>query len=134
LISIFSCKENKVVVQEKITPEKINNDKLGNEVQKIGDLYQPEKMEFKERKVGAINEKENYQISLTKSDLLDNDIKNLKTHSNKIVSLYFKFLNRTNSDFIYDKIIVNIIHRNGEIDNFKYSEKELIEILTKISE
>ena len=134
LMNLVSCKENQIDSQKKIdyvdVDDKGNAKKaqtISDEIKEIGDLYQPEIMKQEELKNN--NGKNNYQYTLTNSDLLDTDIENLKTHSRKIVSNYYKFLIRINVPFNYDKIFVKIIHRNGKMDIFKYSEKEIQEII-----
>jgi len=74
-------------------------------------------------------EKNNYRYTITNSDLLDTDLQNIKIHSRKIVNIYYKFLIRINSPFNYNKIIVKIVHRNGKIDSYEYSEKEIKRII-----
>jgi len=134
LMTLVSCKENQNDSKRKI--DYVDVDDNGNakkaqtisvEIKEIGDLYQPEIM--KQEEIKKNNGKNNYQYTLTNSDLLDTDIENLKTHSRKIASNYYKFLIRINVPFNYDKIIVKIIHRNGKTDIFKYSEKEIQEII-----
>ena len=133
-MTLVSCKENQNDSKRKI--DYVDVDDNGNakkaqtisvEIKEIGDLYQPEIM--KQEEIKKNNGKNNYQYTLTNSDLLDTDIENLKTHSRKIASNYYKFLIRINVPFNYDKIIVKIIHRNGKTDIFKYSEKEIQEII-----
>jgi hypothetical protein len=101
--------------------------KIDEEIQEIGTLYRPERMQQEEikNKTG----KNNYRYTLTNSDLLDTDLQNIKIHSRKIVSIYYKFLSRINSPFNYKKIIVKIEHRDGKIDNFEYSEDEIQKII-----
>lgn len=134
LTTLLSCKENKINSIKKIDYVDVDGDgnakntqKISEEIEEIGYLYQPERMEQEELKktVG----KNDYQYTLTNSDLLDTEIENLENHSRKIVSNYYKFLIRINTPFNYDKIIVKIIHRNGKEDVFKYSEKEMQEII-----
>lgn len=133
-MSLISCKENKIDCPKKIDYVDVDNSgnakktqKTSNETDEIGYLYQPERMETEEIKKNT--GKNDYQYTLTNSDLLDNDLQNLKIHSRKIVSTYYKFLIRVNVPFDYDKIIVKIIHRNGKVNIFKYSEKEMQEII-----
>ena len=133
-MNLVSCKENQIDSPKKI--DYVDVDDIGNakkaqtisdEIKEIGDLYQPEIMQQEELKKN--NGKYNYQYTLTNSDLLDTDIENLKTHSRKIVSNYYKYLNRIIVPFTYDEIIVKIIHRNGKMDVFKYNEKEIQEVI-----
>ena len=129
LISISSCKENEVIAQEK-KPEKAElSEEMNYEIQEIGNLYKPEKMIIKQNKIRTDNEKENYQITLTNSDLLDSDTENLKKHAEKIANFYFKNLSRNIVPLNCRNIIVEIEHRNGKKDNFKYSEKEMKKII-----
>ena len=130
MMNLYSCKEKKVV-------NKIENDDLENahigpiipEIQVVADLFKPERMEQDEieNKTG----KNNYKYTITNSDLLDTDLKNTKIYAEQIVDNYYNFLIRINKPFNYDKIIVEIRHRNGKIDIFKYSEIEMKEILGK---
>jgi hypothetical protein len=99
------------------------SEKTDDEIQEIGHLYKPEKMQHE--KIETKTGKNDYRYTLTSSDLLDTDLQNIKIHSRKIVSIYYKFLIRINSPFNYNKIIIKIIHRNGKIDIFEYSEKEM---------
>lgn len=133
---LFSCKENKINSTKKIDYVNIDDggdvkdlNKFSEEINEIGDLYQPERMEQEEIK--KENEKNDYQYTIKNSDLIDKDVENLKNHSKKIVSNYYKFLVKINHPFNYNKIIVKIIHRNGKTDIFEYSEKEMDEILTE---
>jgi hypothetical protein len=101
--------------------------KVDDETRDIGYIYKPEKIQTEEikMKIG----KNNYQCTVTNSDLLDTDLQNIKMHSGKIAGIYYKFLIRINSPFNYNKIIVKIEHRNGKIDSFEYSEKEMRKII-----
>lgn len=132
LILTFSCKKNEVKHPETKNNEVINKEKLNDELQKIGNLYKPEKFELKENKIEAESIKENYTITLTNSNLLDTDLKNIKTHCEKIAIIYYTFLVRSIKSFNYDKIIVKIVHRNGTIYSCNYSEKEIREIKNKL--
>lgn len=126
LISFFSCKENIVNAQEKKLEKIEIKQKMEDEIQEIGNLYQPEKMVVKQNKIRPDNKKEDYQITLTNSDILDKDLENIETHVAKIVSIYYKNLVRNIIPFNYNKIIVEIEHRNGKKDSFKYTEKDLL--------
>ena len=116
LISFFSCKENIVNAQEKKLEKIEIKQKMEDEIQEIGNLYQPEKMVVKQNKIRPDNKKEDYQITLTNSDILDKDLENIETHVAKIVSIYYKNLVRNIIPFNYNKIIVEIEHRNGKKD------------------
>lgn len=123
LITLFSCKENKIEIHEKKDSKKIIIQKLDEEIQEIGSFYRPEMMQ--QEKIKTDTGKNNFQYTLTNSDLLDEDLQNIQMHSRKIAGLYYNLLKRTNSPFNYNRIIVKIVHRNGKIDSFEYSEKEL---------
>lgn len=126
LINLVSCKDTKIEIEKKIDyidggAKKTQN--IMDEIQEIGYLYQPEIM--KQEKIEKKNGKNDYKYTLINSDLLDKDTGNLKKHSLKIVCNYYNFLTKINKPFIYDKIIVEIIHRTGKVDIFKYSEEEM---------
>ena len=134
LMNLVCCKENKIDSQKKFDYVDVDNNgnakktpKTPIETDEIGYLYQPERMETEEIKKNI--GKNDYQYTLTNSDLLDSDLQNLKIHSRKIVTAYYKLLIRVNIPFNCDKIIVKIIHRNGKVDILKYSEKEIQEII-----
>lgn len=134
LMNLVACKETKIESQKKFDYVDVDNNgdakktqNITDEIQETGYLYQPEIMQQEE--IEKSNGKNDYQYTLTNSDLLDKDTENLKEHSLKIVSNYYNFLTRINKPFIYDKIIVKIIHRNGKVDIFKYSEEEMREII-----
>ena len=133
-MNLVSCKENKVDSPKKFDYVDVDDNgnakkkqKITDEIKEIGNLYQPEIMQQKE--IEKSNGKNDYEYILTNSDLLDKDTKNLKKHSLKIVSNYYSLLTRTKKTFNYDKITVKIIHRNGKVDIFNYSEKEIQEII-----
>ena len=136
LLSIFSCNESKIKNTKKIDYVNVNDEgdadeskKISDETQEIGYLYQPEIM--RQEEIKKTNGKNDYQYTLSNSDLLDNDLSNLKKHSKIIVTKYYKFLIRINIPFNYDKIIVKIIHRNGKVDTFEYSENDMQKIINK---
>ena len=129
LLNLFSCKGNKIENSEKNSSEKVTEGEIIPEIQEIGNIFRPEMMEQEEIKI--VSGKNNYQYTITNSDLLDTDIKNTEKYAKQIVNIYYKFLIRINKPFNYDKIIAKIIHRNGKIEVFKYSETEIIEILSQ---
>jgi succinyl-CoA synthetase beta subunit len=132
LVSTYSCKDDNVVNQEKKERKEnksANQEKVDYVAQEIGYLYNPEKMTIKENKVGINNEKENYQITLTNSDLLDNDIENVEKHAKKIATVYYKFLFQNIKPFNLKKIIIKIEHRNTKINSFEYSEENINQLL-----
>lgn len=129
----YTERMNKIIGSFKI--EETNNshlhrsEKIDDEIHEIGRLYRPEIMQQEEIKTKSA--KNNYRYTLTNSDLLDTDLQNIKIHSREIVSIYYKFLIRTNTPFNYNKIIIKIVHRNGKIHSFDYSEKDMKEIIKK---
>jgi len=82
-------------------------------------------MSFTESNGEKKSEKEDYQIMLSNSDLLDTDFKNTEKHAQKIASLYYKFLVRNINPFNVKNIIVRIEHRSLKIQNFEYSEENI---------
>ena len=129
MFNLFSCKTEKTENKERKESEKVTEGKIIPEVQEIGNIFRPEmmKQEEIENKVG----KNNYQFTITNSDLIDNDLKNTDKYAEQIVEKYYAFLIRINKPFNYDKIIVKIEHRNKKIENYEYSENEMLKILEK---
>jgi hypothetical protein len=125
IISTFSCKDNVINAQEQKSEKQEVKVKMDDEIQQIGNIYQPEKMVIKQNKIRTDNKKENYQITLTNSNLLDSDKENVENHAEKIVKMYYRNLSRNIVDLNSDKIIVEIEHRNGKKESFKYSEIEI---------
>ena len=127
----YTDRMNKIIdsfkIEESSQSRLDNYKKVEDETREIGDLYRPEMIRTEEIKMKS--GKNNYQCTVTNSDLLDTDLQNIKIHSRKIVGIYHKFLSRINSPFNYNKIIVKIEHRNGKIDNFEYSEEEMQKII-----
>lgn len=131
LLNLVSCKDTKIEIPKKIDYIDVDNNvdakktqNIMDEIQEIGYLYEPEIM--KQEKIEKNNGKNDYKYTLINSDLLDKDTGNLKKHSLKIASNYYNILTKMNKPFIYDKIIVKIIHRNGKVEIFKYSEEEML--------
>jgi hypothetical protein len=118
-------KKEKLELQKNNSTE-ISYEKPDDEIQEIGNLFRPEIMQ--QEKIKLKNGKNNYQYTLTNSDLLDKDLENIKNHSKKIAINYYNLLKRTNNSFSYNKIIVKVIHRNNKIDRFEYSEKDIKDI------
>ena len=125
IISTFSCKDNVITAQAQKSEKQEVKVKMDDEIQQIGNIYQPEKMVIKQNKIRTDNEKENYQITLTNSNLLDSDKENVENHAEQIVKMYYRNLSRNIVDLNSDKIIVEIEHRNGKKESFKYSEIEI---------
>jgi hypothetical protein len=133
LIYTFSCKENDVVPQKeethKITEQKTNSqEKVNDLAQKIGELYNPERMTIKGIRVEK-NEDENYKITLTNSDLIDSDIKNVEKHAQKIAIDYYRYLKQNIEPLNLKMLIIKIEHRNTKIDSFSYSNENIIELI-----
>lgn len=126
IISIISCKENVVNAQEKKSENIETIEKMDVEIQEIGNLYKPEKFVAKQGKIRTDNKKENYQITLFNSDLLDDEKENIKNHAKKIANLYYKNLVHNIIPFNFNKIIVEIEHRNGKKESYKYTEKDFL--------
>jgi len=118
-------KKEKFELQKNNSTE-ISYEEPDDEIQEIGNLFRPEIMQ--QEKIKLKNGKNNYQYTLTNSDLLDKDLENIKNHSKKIAINYYNLLKRTNNPFTYNKIIVKVIHRNNKIDRFEYSEKDVKDI------
>ncbi len=125
IISTFSCKDNVITAQEQKSEKQEVKVKMDDEIQQIGNIYQPEKMVIKQNKIRTDNKKENYQITITNSNLLDSDKENVENHAEQIVKMYYLNLSRNILDLNSDKIIVEIEHRNGKKESFKYSEIEI---------
>ena len=126
LVSFYSCKNNKIVAQEnKINKfDKEANLKIG--IQEIGSLYKPEKMSIKQGAIRKDNKKENYQITLTNSNFLDSLSEKTEISARKVADLYYKNLIANIFPLNYDKISVNIEHRNGKKESFKFIEKDFL--------
>jgi hypothetical protein len=126
LTSVISCKENTIKAQEKKSENIDTIQKKDDEIREIGNLYQPERMIAKQAKVRTDSKKENYQITIFNSDLLDNKTEDIENHAKKIANLFYKNLLRNIIPFNFNKIIVKIEHRNGKIKSFKYTEKDFL--------
>lgn len=127
LILAYSCQERSNMDSEQRIKDLPNEEKikLNTQVQEIGNLYMPEKMIFKEANVKKKSEKEDYQITLTNSDLLDTDLKNIEGHSQKIALFYYKFLVSNIIPLNLKKIIVRIEHKNLKVDQFEYLDENI---------
>lgn len=129
LIFIFSCKQNNTVIQES---KKINSEAANKKseldyknIQEIGNFYKPVEIVVKENRIGNNFEKEEYKITLKRSDLLDNDSTNIKKHAENIALIYYRYLEKNVSSFSFKKIIVEIEHRHKKIDTFEYLERDI---------
>ncbi len=134
LILTSSCKDNKIFSPEKKVQKEIKKEKINSyEVRQIGRLYLPESMTVWGKSI--VNSgvkfvdygvKEDYQITLTNSNLLDSELDNLQMHSKKIATLYNTYLTKNLKPFNVHKIIVIIEHRNGKNDRFEFPEEKFI--------
>src|SRR5690606_12776462 len=70
--------------------------------------------------------KTNFELEMSKSQLLEHDSANLKSHSGNIAYLFYSNLGEEQSN--YDEIKVKINLANGTSKEFKYSDKELKEV------
>ncbi|RAR48998.1 hypothetical protein [Flavobacterium lacus] len=114
LLSFFSC--------NKISESQVEVDA----VQEVLNFYNGECK--KSKGVSLVNgtKSNNYQLEISKSDLLNQDSKYLKFHSGNIAYLFYSNLNEEKAN--YDEIKVKINLSNGESHDYSYSDKELIEI------
>ncbi|MEO8238264.1 MAG: hypothetical protein ABI793_13785 [Flavobacterium sp.] len=119
LILTVSCKDKKI--------DHSKDD--DTEIQKIGHLYQPESINTGPVKTDINLNKKSYEINIFNSDLLQKDTNALKVHSKKIALLYRIFL--IQNEYDYNDIIVRIHQKNETNYDFKYSEKQLLEIENK---
>jgi hypothetical protein len=137
LILVFSCKkdntigqeqeinESKIVNKEKAQNKAPNQEEVDDVVQEIAKLYNPKEIEIKGNRVGIHNERENYQVTLKNSNLLDSDILNIEKHAKKIALIYYDFLTQNVNPFNFKKIIIKIEHNNKKINSFEYTEKDI---------
>lgn len=130
LIFLSACNKDKTNNQETKNYKKTqkvskNQTNIYVENEKITDFYLPEKMQWKSIKEKSGNEKEDYQITLTNSYILDTDIYNLDGHSQNIAEIYYKKLTRIITPLNLKNIIVKIEHKNGKTDKFVFSEEDL---------
>nr|WP_315153824.1 hypothetical protein [uncultured Flavobacterium sp.] len=127
LIITSSCKDNKIFSPEKKVQKEVKKENINSyEVQQIGRLYQPANIIIKVNNIGGNTEKEDYQITLTNSNLLDSKLEDLQMHSKKIAALYNTFLTKTLKPFNVQKIIVKIEHKNGKNNSFEFTEQKFI--------
>lgn len=115
LFSLFSCKE-----KEPIT----NN---ASAVQKVLNFYSGECIKSKGFKSKNGINKSYFELEISKSELLNNDSKNIKTHSANIAYIFYSSLPQ-NEKRNYDEIKVTIDLSTGVSERFIYSTKELEEI------
>lgn len=127
IIFIFSCNVKNHNVPKEISNEvkDVKKDKLKPQLEEIGNLYKPEEISVKENKVGNDFEKQDFQITLTNSDSIDGDLKNVDRHAEKIALLYHSFLEENVGLVNVKMILVNINHRNTTTHNFKYTLNDI---------
>lgn len=97
-----------------------------NAVQEVLNFYNGECLKSKGIEKGNGVDKRNYEIEISKSELLNQSLAKLKSHSGNIAYLFYS--NLKNEKRNYDEIKVKINLANGESQSFKYSDKELDEI------
>ena len=127
LISIISCKENAAKVQEKKSDDVEIIPNINSTIQQIANLYIPEKITINQGKIRNKDNEKNYEITLSNSNLLDDEKENIENYAEKIANLYYKNLIKNIIPFDFDKIIVEIEHKNGKKEIFKYTEKDFLE-------
>lgn len=96
------------------------------EIQKIGNLYNPESINTGPAKTDSTLTKKSYEINVFNSDLLEKDSSFLENHSKNIALLYRKFL--IQNEYDYNEVIVVIHRKNGNRYTFRYPEKQLFKI------
>lgn len=97
-----------------------------NAVQQVLNFYNGECVKSKGIEINNGVDKRNYELEMSKSDLLNQSPTKLKSHSGNIAYLFYSNLKNEKSN--YDEIKVKINLLNGETQNFKYSDIELNEI------
>lgn len=136
LLLLFVIISHSCTKKEYNIPPKKNNKTnktkttLNQQIQEIAKIYYPEQMNFKGNSILNNSEKEDYQITITNSELIDNNLDSTEEHANKIVSLYYIFLAKNVKSLNIKKITVNIEHKDMKISSFEYLEKDIILILT----
>lgn len=116
IISFYSC--NKVKISE--TKTEINA------VQEVLNFYNGECLKSKEVEYKNGTEKHIYKLDISKSQLLEQDKKHLKSHSGNIAYLFYSNLKDEKPN--YNEIKVKINFENGENKEIIYSDNEIKEI------
>jgi hypothetical protein len=128
IIICYSCKENKTNQKQNKINKTSDFPKINPNViaQQIDSMYHPEAMTIKGNRIGGNAEKENYQITIENSKLLDSNLIGNKKDAEKISTIYYKYLTKAIKPFNLEKIIIEIKHRNGKKDSFEFSENEIL--------
>ncbi|WP_337965874.1 hypothetical protein [uncultured Flavobacterium sp.] len=113
LICLISC--NKTV----------NTDIEINAVQQVLNFYNGVCIKYKGFEVKNEIKKQYFELEISKSDLLENSIHNIESHSANIAYLFYS--NLKNEKLNYDEIRVKI-NLKESTQEFKYSAKELEEV------
>ena len=134
-IEIWRPKINQLLEDD--TKQSNNSDKSINQQNEYDGRQITRKYHPKEMRIKLIPEKnngikENYKLTLIKSDFLDNNFDNINKYSNEIVILYYDILMKNNTHLNFDKITIEIIHNNGKKSRFDYSYEDIKEI-TKLN-
>ena len=124
----YSCKENKTIQKQNKINKTSDFPKINPNViaQQIDSMYHPEGMTIKGNRIGVNAEKENYQITIENSKLLDSNLIGNKKDAEKISTIYYKYLTKAIKPFNLEKIIIEIKHRNRKKDRFEFSENEIL--------
>nr|WP_199001720.1 hypothetical protein [Flavobacterium sp. ASV13] len=111
-LSLISCKKNESTTNETEAVQQVLNFYNGECKKSQGVIFKN-------------GENESFfELEMSKSELLNSDSNNLKSHSANIAYLFFSNLNEK----VYDDIKVKINLSNGQSQEFSYSNDELIEI------
>lgn len=114
LLSLISCNKNKKFA---------NNEKEA--VQQVLNFYNGECKKSKGAILKNGETKSYFELEISKSELLNSDLKNLKSHSANIAYLFYSSLKNVE---VYDDIKVKINLSEGNTEDFSYSNEELNEI------
>jgi hypothetical protein len=114
IILLYSC--NKVTETENEI----------NAVQAVLTFYDGECLKSKGFEKENDVDKQNYEMEISKSELLNQNPDKLKSHSGNIAYLFYSNLKSDKTN--YNEIKVRINLSNGFSQNFKYSDNELNEI------
>ncbi|GIQ61416.1 hypothetical protein Flavo103_45510 [Flavobacterium collinsii] len=114
LLSLISCNKNK---------ELPNNE--NEAVQQVLNFYNGECKKSKGATFKNGKTKSYFELEISKSTLLNSDLKNLKSHSANIAYLFYSSLMNAEA---YDDIKIKINLSQGNSEQFSYSNEELTEI------
>lgn len=113
-LNLISCNKDK---------EPINNEKEA--VQQVLNFYSGECKKSKGAILKNGETKSYFELAISKSALLNSDLKNLKSHSANIAYLFYSNLNNT---YAYNDIKVKINLSDGSSEEFSYSTEKLNEL------